>query len=503
MNKVIDVYFEQYKLIHSYMTALGLLCMKWVKPFAAILLVYAFSINSIVRANYNYIDDLGRVALGYRGWDNFSRYISHYGSILMHTNRSLNDISPLTQYIAVVLLALASVILVARIIEGKTFSWWSVIAVVPLGLSPYFLECLSYKFDSPYMALSVLGSIAPLLFLNSNKVVYCGAVFIGTLIMCTTYQVSSGIFVLCIIFICAKRWNEGEKARNTVTCLIYSIGSYLAGILFFRKLIMKPINVYVSTNIPTNNDLLNTVIRNLSNYYSLLLSDSVRLWLVLFSLICVMFIISFVVGSKRNKFISFGLAIVLLVTGSAISYGGYVILQKSLFAPRGMYGIGTYLALVSLMAVESCRKNYFAKMVSLCIAWTLVVFAFTYGNALAEQKRYTDFRVHMVINDLAKLPDLNNHNIRKMKLNGNIGKSPVVKRMAEKYKILDRLVPTTLGAGWYWSEFYLYNYFELKGVQQVFGGTIEKIDENRLPIFIDSIYHTIKADNKNIVVYFK
>lgn len=109
----------------------------------------------------------------------------------------------------------------------------------------------------------------------------------------------------------------------------------------------------------------------------------------------------------------------------------------------------------------------------------------------------------MVINDLAKLPDLNNHNIRKMKLNGNIGKSPVVKRMAEKYKILDRLVPTTLGAGWYWSEFYLYNYFELKGVQQVFGGTIEKIDENRLPIFIDSIYHTIKADNKNIVVYFK
>ena len=35
-------------------------------------------------------------------------------------------------------------------------------------------------------------------------------------------------------------------------------------------------------------------------------------------------------------------------------------------------------------------------------------------------------------------------------------------------KILDRLIPTTLGACWYWSEFYLYNYFVLQGVEQVF-----------------------------------
>lgn len=37
-------------------------------------------------------------------------------------------------------------------------------AVVPLGLSPWFLECFSYKFDSPYMALSVLASVIPFIF---------------------------------------------------------------------------------------------------------------------------------------------------------------------------------------------------------------------------------------------------------------------------------------------------------------------------------------------------
>lgn len=75
--------------------------------------------------------------------------------------------------------------------------------------------------------------------------------------------------------------------------------------------------------------------------------------------------------------------------------------------------------------------------------------------------------------------------------------------MTSRYKILDRLVPTTLGACWYWSEFYLYNYFVLQGVEQVFSWGKDRIDDSQLPVFTDSLYHTIKANDKYIVVQFK
>ena len=491
------------KLFLYYLLYSKTVCVKWRKPFFALLFIYGFAINAIVRANYNYIDDLGRVAQGYRGWDNFSRFTSEYLSIFIHTNRFLNDISPLPQYLAVFLLAISSLILIVLITDNLKFTWWSVIAVIPLGLSPYFLECLSYKYDSPYMALSVLASIGPLIFMDSKRMVYTSAVFIGTLIMCTTYQVSSGIFVLCSLFVYAKRLNEGVEIKDVLRGFGYSITPYLAGIFVFRKLIMRPVDDYVSTSIASNSKLIATIINNLSTYYNLLYNDSPRLWVVLLFLICILFLISFVYNSKINKPVSLALAITLLIIGSAISYGGYVILQKPLFAPRGMYGIGIFLALVSLLAVNSWQKNCLAKIVCLGIAWTLVVFSFTYGNALAEQKRYTDFRAHIVLADLAKLPDVNKQHVRKMQLKGNIGKSPIINRMASRYKILDRLIPTTLGAGWSWSEFYLYNYFVLQGVEQVFSWGKDRIDDSQLPVFTDSLYHTIKANDKYIVVQFK
>ena len=75
--------------------------------------------------------------------------------------------------------------------------------------------------------------------------------------------------------------------------------------------------------------------------------------------------------------------------------------------------------------------------------------------------------------------------------------------MASRYKILDRLIPTTLGAGWYWSECYLYNYFDLQGVEQVFSWGKVRIDDSQLPVYTDSLYHIIKANDKYIMVQFK
>src|SRR5699024_10528602 len=113
--------------------------------------IFLVGISAILKANFNYIDDMGRIADGYRGWNNFSRFVSTSLSVMIHANDHLADISPLTQLIAVLILSLSGIILLYIVYERKAFSFSELLALIPIGLNPYFLECISYKFDAPYM----------------------------------------------------------------------------------------------------------------------------------------------------------------------------------------------------------------------------------------------------------------------------------------------------------------------------------------------------------------
>jgi len=174
---------------------------QYKKPFLMLFMMYMLAASAIIMANVSYIDDMGRKAWGYSGWDTFSRYMSNFFSQLIHTNSYLADISPLTQIIAVLLITAASLIVIITFSEADKISFWSLVAVMPLGISPYFLECISYKYDSPYMAISIFASVVPLLFYKYNSTIYVPIVLLGTLLACTTYQAALGIFPTAVLIL--------------------------------------------------------------------------------------------------------------------------------------------------------------------------------------------------------------------------------------------------------------------------------------------------------------
>ena len=135
----------------------------YLKYFLIFSAIYLIAFIPLFRANFNYIDDLGRKFSGYRSFG-FNRDGSDFLSIFVHGSRYLTDISPFTQIIAIAIISLASTIvikLIARPEIKDKINIWYIFATIPIGLSPYYLENFSYKFDSPYMALSVLFSIIP------------------------------------------------------------------------------------------------------------------------------------------------------------------------------------------------------------------------------------------------------------------------------------------------------------------------------------------------------
>lgn len=134
------------------------------KSLLILICIYWISCIALFMADFNYQDDLGRVWRGYKEWGHYGRILANALSTYVHMGNYLCDVSPLSQLLALVIVAIAGMILLYVYLERRFFSTFEIIALIPLGLNPYFLESLSYKYDAPYMALSVLASIMPIIF---------------------------------------------------------------------------------------------------------------------------------------------------------------------------------------------------------------------------------------------------------------------------------------------------------------------------------------------------
>lgn len=108
------------------------------KFLLCITLIYSIGISAIVRADFLYLDDLGRTLYGYRGWENFSRFSSNILSGILNGGRLLSDISPLTQLLAAVIMGLAASILAYTFSEGGGDKAWCTLCRYPSGAQPVF-----------------------------------------------------------------------------------------------------------------------------------------------------------------------------------------------------------------------------------------------------------------------------------------------------------------------------------------------------------------------------
>lgn len=465
-----------------------------LKPTLILAFVYLIAMSAIIRSNYYYDDDIARALNGYSGWG-FSRVLSNFLSQFLHADSYLTDISPLPQVIAVFLIALTSVIAVHLITGEKEFSFWHFVAAVPIGISPFFLECLSFKYDSPYMALSMLFSVAPLLFCGGKPLVYVLATAAGMVGMCTTYQASSGVFPMLVIVLGIRRWVWGEKTAEVMKFYAISAAGYLLGIILFRKVIMTEFIAYASTTAASASELIPCTIANYKKFLYHFLTGFKPAWLGVSFLICVCFLWTAVSVSRHNKLVTLALVSAAMLVMFLLSFGVYPFLVEPLFSPRSMYGIGCFIAFLGIFAVTQIPKGYPAKAACLVLSWFFFVFSFTYGNALSVQAQYTDFRITQVISDLKTCEALASGEEATLQITGTIGYSPVIENMLKDFPILKRLIPVTFcGDGW-WGEYGLRYYYCLPNLKFADSYDPPTFD---LPVIADNYYHTIRANESYI-----
>lgn len=478
------------------------------KVLIFLIIVYTVALIPLFRANFNYRDDGGRVLAGFDDWDNFGRITTNSLSHVVHADEYIRDISPLPQILAVLIIVIASVALLWVVRGNKKLSLLDGICVLPLGLFPYYLCCFSYKFDAPYMALSVLVSIFPFVFRHKGKAFYIIA-FFCTFLMCTTYQASAGLFPMLVVFTAFLDWKDGEKAGRIVRYCLLSAIAYIAAMLIFFFFIPKGDNGYVAEKVSFSALSIKRIIDNYITYFATFKSDfRVTKWFAIIAIISVMFFVRNNMESKRKWYWTLFASGVVYAVILLLSFGVYPLLDEPFLMPRGMYGLCMFIALICLGATptyEKKEKRLNAKSVTqavswvgvIVLSWLCVVFTCTYGNALSAQKSYDEFRVAEVATELAGLPALNGEKPAEIQVVGTVGYAAGIKNIPGD-RLLLRLVPPPFGGENYWSYLKLLSYYGLP--QMEYTDELSKENYTEWDIAHENCYHTIYTTGDKVVV---
>jgi hypothetical protein len=476
----------------------------FIRPFLILCVIYLIAYFAILRSNVYYLDDNARVAGGYFDWENFSRHISNLVMGLVNFgNTALTDIAPIPQLLTIALLSITALCAIYILNNGK-ITLPALIASLPLGLSPWFLECISYRFDSLTMAISVACMVIPFLWFK-RRIPFMIVTFVCVLVMLMTYQAASGIFFCMGIMTAFVLWQRLEITAKSIYVRVgLALSGYIAAVVVFRFFFYTEVLSYVTTTIFPLQDMSIGVIHNLKQYVETVLRDMTFLWKVFATLIAVACAINCLITTKRSRITTLIVGIVLTPVLLIAVFGQYLLLTAPLFDLRALFSFGALISFIGIFTCYNINQKVALNALfipGLLLSLNLIVFSNVYGNALAEQFRYNNLIDAGLAADINRTyPELNAQPVPlKYGVQGTAGKSPLVVNAIQPYPVIARLVPSERGSGWVW---YWYSFTAHNDLNLIYDYAIRE-EDLELSMDLDTARYTILSGDGVIFVRFK
>ena len=475
------------------------------KAFLYGIALYGIALFALLRGDIYYMDDLNSSIIDL-SWNHNSRYL---GTFLLNDlstfGKGALDMSPLLQVIAVCFVVISSMILL-YLIRGK-FDFIGIVASLPLGLSPHFLQNLSYKFESLFMAMALFFAIVPFLFKEKIRI-FCAISVVSLICLFMCYQAANATYIiLSLYFAFSAFFIKGRSFKESALFLGICAANLIIASLIYKLTINPIVPLGISDKtIALNSHFFIAVWANLAEYATTIFNDFKQMaymWLI--ALNCVLFVINATICANRPKIFVIFSATLFLALGFALSFGLYVVLEYPLFHPRAFYGFNALVAIIAIANISFASRidsnkilHYFSCTLAIITAYFLISFANIYGNALKKQDEYLDFRAKLLLQDLSdKIPRGASITIDI----SQIGTAPVTARFYSKYGAL-LLIPRLARQDDFWFNMKLrhlnapYNFGNdeiCNFIKEIFGSEV---------IFKNG-YHTIERAKSCYIVMFR
>jgi len=441
-------------------------------PFFVALVLYTFALLPVIRADRDYIDDLGRALNGYMSWSGDGRPLANLVMEVLNLGTPLTDLSPLPQLLCAGLLAyLASSIARRFDIRGVVLP---ALICTPLLISPFYLENLSYKFDALTMTLAVFLAVQTVL--NTRENMKAGVLGgLGLLAALCLYQPALNAFLTFALVELVVMQRQDQRVALIARTVCVRVLQLIAALCLYKLIAARTVKGGYSSEhgqIAPLGDLSEVAWHNLFAFWDYILQAlKSTMGGILLSYIAIAVVIATVLSiryavrnwntsSLRQRVLLVAIALCLPPLFAVSPWGPMLALMRPTLMPRTMIGFGALAAAAGLIVCVALpagrRSDGWRIAIAALPAFALLVFAQVYGNTLKLQKEYEDFMSRQISEDLVASAPADG--FRQYTLVGNAGRPPVVQHNLKKYPLLALLVPIHLTENWGWAGVQLKHY---------------------------------------------
>ncbi|HAK3429641.1 TPA: hypothetical protein H1R55_002556 [Salmonella enterica] len=463
------------------------------KNYLFIFIIGLLYVFPIVLANVYYVDDMGRLSLGY-GWDGDGRILSNVLTEALSFGNGIISIFPYSTLLSSVILVISGIIVSDMLFENKYLKYISSLFILT---SPFMLENLSYRYDSILMAVSVLSAVVPFIFRSHYKLFFATS-FICLLISFCLYQTSTMAYFSVALCLLIKQCLNNEKAfdfRLFLNSLLCFLVSYIVYSLLISFLAVNMQRSGFITFDADGFDMILSRLRSYESYYNSLYVSGFKyvIWpcviLVLLSYINLIL--------KGREFGRLLLSVVYLLGVVLLTMMPNLVITTAWITSRTFICF-PFLIISLFIIIDNIKISLFLDRIKLASAILVVSYSFflcsIYGSTLKNNDDYSDFIAQSVSNIITKD---SNESTYKVIISGSRPLSIKTRMAFNSIPFMKILAPNYMTQGSSWGIADLSRYIDMAFVPDSQRYIEDKC--NWEAIDKGSVYHVLKKDNLYMV----
>lgn len=380
------------------------------------LLCLLFTLPLII-ANVPYMDDYTRLDNGYGYWEIEGRPLTTFLFKILNFNfTTIYNIAPLPLLVGTLFFA-ASAFYATNKMNLKNTPV-NIFPFILLVCNPFFLQNISYQYDSIGHLFSVGFILLAFFYYNDNKYKQFFSSSLLIALSCASYQPTSNmyiaLFAVSILFNLSKK-NDEKILKYTGKHILY----YLSGILLyyavyfigFSFLFTEQANrnhlIHFSQIISSYEISLNEFI-NLISYFK----NDISLYLIIIGAILLpvnmiykIYSISNSIIERSEKLYSILIILFLPLLLFFSIWGPFILLKELFFNARDFPVIGVFCMLIGFSFSLLDKKHYIGTLFNITILLCTFSFSYMYGNILNQDYMYKKYVYDSISNNLEKNMD--------------------------------------------------------------------------------------------------
>ncbi|MFP3515010.1 glucosyltransferase domain-containing protein [Pseudomonas sp. SIMBA_077] len=414
--------------------------------FISCLVILGLALGPVISSNIYYMDDLYRVVLGIKGWSGDARpFADFFYSLLTLQSTIMPDLFPAPLILTVVILCFVFSMLSERYSNGRGILF--AFCICPLILNPLFSSNLHFRYDSPFMVLSVAFALLPFCFSFKKLLSHFLVTAIFVTLTLSTYQVSVNVFAVFVVvdFLFFATKND---FRVAVSRLISRGAGFVVGYVAYSKVIIPctQVNKYFleySTAVGLDKAGFLKIIDNFISSFSIFTNSQSLGFEIFVSFVFAAYVLS-VAGLLISSYASKNKNTIALALSSVVAFFMFVLLipgvmifsEQPLFFARGYIGFGGF---ISAMLIPLCWASFKILKYVLIVPYIYMVgFFYAAHNAFKIENDHIENTAMSIINDIKHAP---NDEINYIRVDGELQHSAGTEVIEVAYPLIKPILP--------------------------------------------------------------